>query len=312
VPYQLSQISQVVSAYFNNEVYFAYTGTDGNRYRVIWDVRYKRWRNDSAPAYSMIVEADIPDLIYGDANGMIWQDRTGNFDSAGFVAGAQQYANMNCVIQTTAFDQQLPKNFKSYNEFTVDINTGGIDVSVNLVFDDGNTTVNLGTVNTSTRQQVQFNINSGQGQLSKNCSVLLTWTINSNVQVNVYEVHFRYFVEGELRDSMDTYWTNLGLTGWKFCKQLWCSYCSADEDGVTVNVYTEGSSTTPVFTFNLPSTGGLAVRKSERIRFPAIMAQQWRFVATSNSPFRLYEDQTYVEMKNSTDQKGYQKGALAA
>jgi hypothetical protein len=296
-----SQINQTALAYYQNEIYVSYIAQDGNRHRVIWDKVHQRWRNDDVPANCLLVEDDIYTLLYGTATtGMIYQDRISNADAGGL--GGTDPFTFN--VQTAALDLGMPKNFKNFNEFTIDIDTGGLAVTINLLFDYGLTLVPLGTVTTTTgRGQFEFNINNGDGQLSLNVSVQLTATIAAVLAspIEVYEIHIRATPEAELRQSFDSYLMDFGSPDYKFVKQGWFEYMALDPGGIVFNCYRDGGNTL-AFTFTLPQS---LTRTSKRVRFPATKARNWRWVATSTSPFRLYSDSRF-EWKMVTQDKGYQ------
>lgn len=304
VPLDTTRKQDTITAFFNNEFFFSYVGTDGNRHRAIFHAGYKRWRNDDAPANSMIVEDDIPDLVYGDTAGMIYIDRTGNYLSNGWVNGVLNSGAMVINLQTGSFDLGLPKNDKVWNEFTVDINTGGVALTLTLIFNNGDLPqlpdIVLGTVNSHVRDQFQFNINSGKGIAARTVCLKISGALGSDTAINFYQVHIRAFVEAEYRESYDSYWADLGEESWKFVKQFFVEYNAPSP--ISFSVYTEGNITTPAYTFTLPATSGRFARK---VRFPAVKAKLWRFVGTSAQPFQFYADRTAWEVKTVTENKGY-------
>ena len=297
-----NKIGDCTMEYYQNEVYVCYTGLDGLRHRVIYSKVYKRWRNDDQPANCILLEDDTYKLMFGDVNGMIYQDRTGNFDDAGFSAGVQQFSPIPFNLQTAALDMGMPKNFKNFNELTLDIDTGGLPVTITLLFDYGLTYVPIGTVTTTGRQQVDFKINAGDGQLSLNVSLRLTASIASAVvnPITCYEAHIRATPEAELRQSYDSYLEDYGSPDWKIVKQVYVQYLAPDPAGITFNVFIGGGST-PRYSFNLPQA---LTRTSWRVRLPAAKGKIWRWVATSASDFRLYSD-SRVEYKRVTQDLGY-------
>lgn len=295
-----AEVSQTVMAYYQNEIYVSYIGQDENRHRVIWDKVHARWRNDDVPSNCILVEDDVYTLLFGTVTGMIYIDRIGNYDADGLTGPDP----INFNVQTAALDLGMPKNFKNFNEFTIDIDTGGFPVTINLLFDYGLTIVALGTVTTTGgRGQFEFNINDGDGQLSLNVSVQLTATITTEMPspIEVYEIHIRATPEAELRQSYDSYIMDFGSPDYKFVKQGWFEYMALDAGGITFNCYVGGSAT-PTFTFGVPQS---LTRTSKRVRFPATKGRIWRWVATSASPFRLYSD-SRLEWKMVTQDKGYQ------
>lgn len=304
-----NHIGDTLMKFFNNEVFVSYIGMDANRHRVSYHLIYKRWRNDDDPVNSLYVEEDTAKLLYGDTTGMIYQDRTGFFNDAGFSGGVQQVSSFTFNLQTFCLDQGLPKNPKVYQEFTIDIDTQGQTVNVFLLFDYGATSVSLGTVNTAGRQQVDFSIQGGQGQLSRNVAIKLTAVVNTAITspITVYEAHFKALVEAELRKTFDTYFLKFGYDSWKILKQCWVEFEAQDAAGITFSVYLDGS-TSPAFSFTLPQT---SIRTTKRIRFPANKAKTWRFVGTSSSDFQIY-DESSLEWKPVTTSKGYQKERFQA
>lgn len=309
-PVNPTQVSQTLMSYYQNEIYISYIGLDGNRHRVIWHRIYNRWRNDDVPANAMMVEEDTYKLVFGTATGMIYQDRLAqNYDLLGYTTGVAQYNPLNFDLQTVALDLGTPKNFKNFNEFTLDIDPGGNAITVILSFDQGATNLTLGIIDFTGRQQADFQINAGAGYLSLDVSVLLQCTINSAAAapLTVYEAHIRAEVEAELRTSADTYIMDFSGPDYKIVKQAWIEYMAEDRAGITFNVYVGPNTAVSApnnqveFTFTLPQS---LTRSSRRVRFPATKARVWRWIATSNSDFRLYSD-SRIEYNPITKDKGY-------
>jgi hypothetical protein len=299
VPYQPSAINTTVSAHYNNEVYFAYQGTDGNRHRIIYDLVYNRWRNDDQFALSMFEERDLEDLIFGDNQGYVYIDGQGDFDDGGWSGTDQIKIPITFDIETASLDQGYPKAQKVYNEVTLDIDTAGQLLTLNLLFDNGTTVFPVSTsVLSSGRTQLVFAINAGAGYESFNVAMRLTGVVEA--AVTVYEWHIRAEVDAEERVSFDTYWQKYGTDGWKIVKQGWFEYQCDDPDGIVFNVFLEGSAI-PTFSFTLASS---SVRRSVRVRFPAWKFKLIRWIATANTQFQLYSE-SKIEFKPVTVDKGY-------
>jgi hypothetical protein len=301
-------VAQTTMAYGNHELFVSYTGLDGARHRMIWHDVYKRWRNDDSgqtDIFAMNFEEDTGKLIVGGLDGMVYQDRTGESDWGTYdSSGTFVPTPIPFTMQTAQMDMEAPKAFKQYNELTLDMDTSGQDVNISLVFDNGATILAIGKFNCSGRQQVQINVNNGQGQRSQNVGLLITG--NATAPVTLYEVSIRALVEAEFRRSFDSYWLKYGTDEWKTGKQGWFEYACAD--AVTFNVYQEGDMSAPVFTFTLPAS---ATRKTEKVRFPATKATTWRFIATATSDFQLYPE-SHIEIRPVCGPKGYSKEKLMA
>lgn len=298
-----TQRASVTMAYVDKEVYISFLNKAAARVRLVWSLMYKRWRIDSVAATSMLYAQDTGILWFGDANGFIYQDRTGDSDFQLGVAGPVPTA-IPVSLQTPYLDQQVPKSRKVYNEFTIDINTNGQDVTIQLLFENGTVApIILPVVNTVQRTQVNLNINAGQGQAARNIAVKIT--ANATADIDIFQMHVRATVEAEARKSYDSYWTKYGTDEFKIVKQAWLEYIAPDAAGITFNAYIEGSAV-PQFSFTLPQA---TVRTAKRIRFPAVKAKVWRWVATSASDFQFYAE-SHFEVKPIGSQKGYQPAKI--
>jgi hypothetical protein len=316
----LGVYSDACMAYFHNEVYLAYTDTQAARRRLIWSEEFNRWRVDSAAVNTMLVEEDTQTMVVSLQNGsLLFTDRVAgqNYDGDSLSAPNTLTATaMALDIRTALTDQGLPKVDKVYNEATLDIDTGRETVTFSVLFDDGNTEVILSNAVTCAgtgRQRFNFNINAGAGQTSKNIGFRVSGNVgtnaaNANSEVIVYQAHVRYHVEAEKRKSADTYWMRFGTDAYKVMKQGWLEYSATDAAGVTVSIYADGNTTTPVYTFTLPQS---TIRTAVLIRFAPIKAKLLRFIATSASDFKLY-DESGVEVKPFNQAKGYSRMRLAA
>lgn len=290
--------ADVSLGYDKSEAFVSYKATDGNRYRMIFSQRDQRWRNDAVSASVMNYEEDTATLIYGDDSGMVYQDRVGDNDYSGYsIGGALQQVPVAIDLLTENFDQGQPKNPKVYNELTVDINTRGETVTVELQFDNGQTVHVIGTVSTPKRQQVNFTLNGGEGYSSLNQAFHLYGNVSQNV--DIYELHLKALIESETRKSYDTYLTKYGVEEWKVAKQGYFEYTSTAD--IAVQCFMEGS-TTAAFSFTLPNSGGN--RTITWVRFPANKARIYRWLATCGSDFQMYQS-SHIEVKPLCGLKGY-------
>ena len=273
-----TQFSQTRMAYWNNIVFLSYVGTDANIHRLMYHTIYKRWRNDDVPATAMFVEADTNDLLYGDAGGVIHQDRVGSYDEEN-VAGTVTPTAIALNMQTAYMDQGKPKNQKNYNELTLDTNTNGQTLTATLIFNDGQITVPVGTFSTASRQKVNLNLLSGIGQQAYRVSLQVTGAVLS--QAVLYQADLRGVILAETRQSMDTYWLKFGNDESKIAKDLYVEYTSTT--ALTGNFYYD-QFTAPQFTFTLPASS----RISTRVRLPAIKFRLLRLVVTASADFQVW------------------------
>jgi hypothetical protein len=303
-PIPSANLADMFLTFSGRNVYASYTDASGKAHRLIFDMAFTRWRNDDqgvSDITAMNGEDDTGALVIGKQNGMVYLDRSGTQDIDGYALGVPNIVAINFNLQTTQLDfgDGKAKASKVFNELTLDWCTNGQPVDVTLLFDDGETILDLGTFQTgNVREQTQININAGAGQRSLNVGIMLSGSVT--MPVVFYECHIRAVIEAEYRKSWDTYELVFGTPEFKLIKQGWFVYSAPDPAGITVNAYTE-SSTVPAFSFNLESS---ATRRSARVRFPATKFKIARFTGTSPSDFQMYAD-SELEVKPLCSGKGY-------
>ena len=140
-------------------------------------------------------------------------------------------------------------------------------------------------------------INNGDGQQAYKISLRITGAVNQQVYINQAAV--KAIPLAFTRRSFDTYWLRLGTDESKFMKQIFCDYNSTTT--IPFNVYYDDSST-PGFSFTLPSTGG--IRNVIRIRLPAVSFRMIRFIGTSAADCQIW-DTSRMEYKVLPTGKGY-------
>jgi len=200
-------------------------------------------------------------------------------------------------LQTPYLNQSAGELQKNYVELQLDINTGGQNVTVTLLFNDGQSSLSLGTVNTSVRQKVNLPINSGNGQQAYKISLQITGNVSASIFA--YQAAIRWLPLAMTRKSFDSYALKLGTDESKILKQIYLEITSTST--ITFNVYYD-SSATAGYTFTVPSTGG--IRQSLRFRLPAISFRIVRFIATSTADWQLWTD-SKLEFKPLCSGKGY-------
>jgi hypothetical protein len=309
-----ADLQTIFMAYNRNEIFYCYQAVGGAQVRMIYDYVYKRWRPDTAPTTitSMYTEEDTQFFLYGDSTGLIYLDRTGDLDVGSIVSGHAVITPIPIALETPAIDQGAPKNNKIYNEFTLDVDTGGQSLTATLVFDNGRSTQSSESFAFSSagRTQLQFVINSGDGVAAKNVTLQISGNVGSTGNpAHFYEWHIKAAVDAEFRQSMDSYWVKFGTDAYKLLKQMYAEYTAQDPGGISVSLYADGSAT-PYFTFTLPqSTPTGVTRTVKQVRFPDQKFKSFRMVATSSSDFQMYGD-SFLEWKPLTTEKGYAQAKL--
>jgi hypothetical protein len=298
-----TRASSVRMAFYQNEVYILYQDKNGNTWRLIYHTIYNRWRYDnhsSSPSNytTMLAEPDIDQLIVADSDNLIYRDRVGYLNEG---KGTNNTLAFTMSVQTPVFDEGMPKNPKVYQDVTVD----GVfpsSATVKAYFDDGTSPLILGNAYTPTRDQLVYSINAGTGQLSRNIGLGIQASLGTTPQpIRIYQAHYRFALEAQLRNSFDTYWLRYGSDEWKFIKQAWLEYTA--QDTVTFSCYVDGNTKNPVLSFTLPAS---ATRRAVRVRLKPVKARMFRWVATSLGAFQIYGD-SHFEIKGITIDKGYSR-----
>lgn len=291
-----SQLAQTRTAYWNNMVFFSYIGVDGHRHRVIMHTVYKRWRNDEIDAESIFLEADTNTLVFGDANGLVHIDRVGSYDEANN-AGTLQLAPITIDLQLPYLNQGAPELQKSYNELVMDVDTQGQDLTMTLLFNDGEFSLGLGTVNTANRQRVNIPINAGDGEQAYKVALQLTGSFVARAYV--YQAAINAIMLAKTRKTFDSYWLRLGTDESKLVKQLYIEYMAGA--AITFYVFYDGLDTAG-YTFIIPAFGG--VRNAIRVRLPAVKCRLIRIIGVTSADCQLWDD-SKLEWKNICSGKGY-------
>lgn len=293
-----TQFSIACVAYWNQYVIFSYVGLDGNRHRLVFDALQNRWRNDDLDAQSLFLEEDTNQLLFGDSQGLVHLDmQLVGYDEADS-SGTVVQNPIAVEMQTPYSDQGSPANQKQFQEFTLDCNTNGDNVTAELLFNDGESSAVLGTFNTTQRQRFNFNLNSGLGYTGY--KVALQVTGQSSTGINLYQAKIRSLVLALTRKSLDTYDLRFSDDGSKIAKNCFIEYTATAV--VNGTVYYDNSVLVPPFTFTLPLYNG--VRNSLRVRLPAVKFRILRMVLTSAADFQVWETSRW-EVKGICQGKGY-------
>lgn len=301
-----TQLGQTVMTWWNEKIFVSYVGTDGGRHRVIYDLQYQRWRNDDVPAESILLEQESNALLYGDSNGLIHQDRIDQAYDQGEQNGQIVQVPIDMTLQTYFNDQGKPTQPKQYNDFTLDANTQGVPVYVTLVFDDGESSLYLGTVTTTQRNRVNLDINDGLGISAYKVSLKLTATTTKRIML--FQAALSAFPLAITRTSYDSYWIDCGTADSKLAKNFFADYQSTTS--INVTVFYDAGSASNSFQFTLPSTNG--AREVFRQRLPAVKFRLVRVVMDSGgTDFQLWGE-TKLEVKPVKQGSGWEAIPLAS
>ena len=293
-----SLLSQTVMAYWNNMILISYVGVDGKRHRVIYHTVYKRWRNDDFDCQSIFLESDTNTLVVGDSNGLVHLDRQDigydQINNGGILAAGPIDIN----LQTAYSFGDAPNRQKNYANLQVDVDTAGQDLTFTLWFNDGESSIVLGTANTSERQKVNFPINSGDGFQAYKVSLQITGSLTS--QAYVFQCAIEALTLPVTTQEHRHLQLRLGIEDSKFAKNIWWDYSATAP--IEFSVYYDDNSI-PGFTFTLPPN--TALRNHVRTRLPAVSFRDIRIIGYSSGDFMVWSD-SKIDFKPQAVGKGYQ------
>ena len=276
-------------AFRNNKVYLNYLGQDGLWHQLRYHTIYQRFEDANSSFLlgpAIYYEADLNTILiaeYINVGGVSagwaiaqWNTNQSDGEDAGWATNGSGLVTgpINFAPQTPYFDQNAPNHQKQYNVLTIDANTQNQVLQVYLLFDDGTVTLNLGTIQSTTRTKFQLLVNGGEGQQAYRISLKLVGSVKS--APILYQADLHYVMLAEQRSSYDSYWLKFGTDESKLVKQLYIDYTSSSD--VTVQVFMDGSPT-PYFTYELPANPS-RLESSVRNRLPAYQMRLFRCVMT--------------------------------
>lgn len=242
-PINSAQIALMRGAFYDNQVYVAYPSgsATANNAMMVYDVMYQRWMPSDQPARTLYAEFDTNLLLMGKTDGWVYQMESGTTDSTTAIA-------LN--LRSKYLDMEVPGQNKIFSDMALDINTGGQDLSVQLFFNNGDTSDTAVTVNTATRTLTPIAIASGAGISALNCQMRITGSVSS--QVLAYRAIFYVAVQPPLRKSFQTEWTDKGYPYDKYWKEI---LIEADTGNSAATVHLDVDGVNDLYTFAFTSNG---------------------------------------------------------
>lgn len=212
LPVSSSNRDKCVLEYVNGRLYFSYPDS-GN----------------SVPNKTLILNTETGNWYSNDRgyNALYYEGQNGAFLGAYSNAGAvhtletgTQDAGSNITVDYWSgyYDSGAPDTRKTFEDFTMDIDTAGQTLTVTAYLDNGTTTVALGTVNTNSRARRVFQFDSGDGVQGYNCSIRISGATNG--QINIYDLVLNYYFEAREGKSFDTDEQDFGTVKMKKIREV--------------------------------------------------------------------------------------------
>jgi hypothetical protein len=304
-----TQASQDVMCFYNQCVYTSYISLNGGqRYRLVFDCSYQRFRYDDVPATAMLWEEDINAFLCGVEIGpgqyAVVQDQMPNqdYDDGGWSNGNLVKKPILLSTLTPYYDLSKPHEPKQWNMLETDANTQGQILNTEMLFNtEPPTSLTLATTSSTQREKLQLPINAGKGYEAYSASIRHTMSVTTApifYQENLYAA-----VLADVRSTFDTYWIKFGTDESKLVKEGYFDYTSAND--IVVNLYADGFDT-PYYTFTLPANPNRVV---VRVRFEAMLLRRFRLVANSTGDFQMWATPE-VSWKMAQAGHSYKRGGL--
>jgi hypothetical protein len=210
-PINSGYLSLIRLAFYDNDihVYYPSGSATSNDAEMIFDTLYERWEPSTIAARTALAEKDTNILVIGKTNGNIYQVETGTTDDGTAIA---------ISLQTKFLDLGIPGADKIWSDMSLDLDTGGQNISMQLIFNNGDVSDSIQTVNTASRTLTPVSIFSGAGEKALNCQLKITGSVSS--QVTLYKAIFYVKEEPPYRASFQTEWTDNGYPYDKYWKEI--------------------------------------------------------------------------------------------
>lgn len=306
----LTQSASDVFCFYNNQIYGSYiSASNGQRYRLAFDLQYKRFRLDDVPATAMLWEQDTNALILGKqvgaSNYSVVQDWVGDYDDGGWVGTTLIQTPINLATQTPFRDLGRPHNPKQWNVLEGDYDTQGQAIQTTLYFKDEQIfSLGLPAVSTTQRSKVQYQIppsGASNAQGIEAYSMSIGHTMAVTVAPTLYQENIYAVLLADERTSWDSYWQKPQGDLLALLKDGYFDYTATSQ--ITVQLFCDGNNAEPYYVDNftlIPQTN----RSTVRVQFPARKCRLWRVIATSPTPFHLWS-QVRIEHKGLEEGSGY-------
>lgn len=284
-PINTTYLSKIRMEFYDNRLHVAYTtgsATDNNA-EMIFDVLYERWEMSDRTIRSILAEKETNTLLMGNTSGNIYQIETGTTDAGTAIA---------MDMQTGYLHLGTPGQDKIFSDGAIDLDTGGADVSLQLFFNNGDTSDTAVTINTASRTLTPFSIASGAGVMALNAQLRLSASLS--VACTIYKCLLYVLLEPPSRGAFQTAWTDNGYPYDKYIKEL---LLEIDTAGLAATVHLDVDGTDDIETFSVTTTTRQRVTLSvARDTIGKLMR-----IRVTGNPAKLYSEPGYIVQNDFAD-----------
>lgn len=210
-PINTAALGVIRLVFYDNDIHMYYPSGSAttNNGETVFDTLYERWEPSTQAARSCLAEKDTNILVIGKTNGNIYQAEIGTTDAG---------TAIDVSLQTKYMHMDYPGQEKIWSDFALDVDTGGQDISVQLVFNNGDVSDTVQTVNTSSRTLTTVSIFSGAGEKALNCQLRIAGSLSA--EIILYKAIFYVKIEPPARSAFQTEWTDNGYPYDKYWKEI--------------------------------------------------------------------------------------------
>lgn len=264
---------------YRDEVVWISDGSVTYRYEQSTD----RWFQDSR-LFSCFLN-DGTALLGGLVNGDIVELESGFTDNGSAFAIA---------YKSKAFDVGILDNEKTWEDFTIWVDSNGAALTVTAYLNDGEDdafTVVLGVINSTSKERFVLQFNDAFGVKARNCAIGVTGSVSS--ECIIYEMALNYYIEAREAKSFDSDEMDFGTHKMKLVRKVY-----ADIDSIaaaTLTLLTDQ----PGFEMAVRDTGvfgASTTRHGDLIVFEQdFLAHNSRYVLDGED-FRLYGMRALIQI----------------
>lgn len=251
-PIYAGRESDVAMGYWDNKLYFSYpttptTETMWNTATLVFDAIYERWHWYMYGAQSFYTEPELNILVGsnlsqwdmiqdGDFSGQHfsgqWTMRLEN-GFADQLAPPDNFRGIFWCVDTKDYDLGMPDQEKRFIDFVVDGDTQGVAIDLQAAWDMARPDQQqlygeyetLGQVQTIGRQRtiVPVELGNGESKLATRCALRIQSYTESTATgfTRLFKIIHRILPEPIRHRTYVTDWSNYGVEGPKFFRELW-------------------------------------------------------------------------------------------
>jgi hypothetical protein len=197
-------------AFKNDRIYFSYpeSGQSEPNITVVFNKATSIWTRDSRGFRSIYNEGENGELLGGLSAGDLVAMENGT-DDAG--------SSIPLVFHSRLFNAGLPDSDKTWEDCTIEANTGGTALTVTAYTSDGAVAIALGTITSSSRQRFVLSLAAALGVVSRNIAIRVSGSVSAQAEINALVVNF--YPEARQAKSFDTDELSLGTHKLKLVRE---------------------------------------------------------------------------------------------